>query len=58
MPKELDELVDKKVIFKVQVRPIQIRGFEGTYSVMKLTIDQTVVEKYCGEFFESQVVKF
>ncbi|XP_073158107.1 replication protein A 70 kDa DNA-binding subunit B-like [Henckelia pumila] len=52
--KEFDHLVDRKILFKVQLRTDQIRGFNGIYTVIKLTEDPTIVEKYCGDFFESQ----
>lgn len=55
MPKEFDYLVDKNVIFKIQVKTNQIRGFNGTYTVLKLTTDPSVVEKLSKELFECQV---
>ncbi|KZV23276.1 hypothetical protein F511_02177 [Dorcoceras hygrometricum] len=53
-PTEFGNLVDKKVLFKVQVRQDQIRGFNGLYTVVKLNTDHNMVEKFCGETFESQ----
>lgn len=56
IPKDFDKLVDLKVLFKVQVRSNQICGFNGTYTVIKMTADPTVVDKYYKEFFENQVI--
>ncbi|KZV28636.1 hypothetical protein F511_37650 [Dorcoceras hygrometricum] len=53
-PTEFANLEDKKVLFKVQVRRDQIRGFNGLYTVVKLSTDQNMIEKFCGETFESQ----
>lgn len=55
MPKEILDLVDRKVIFKVQVKPGQNNGFSGAYTVMKLTTNSEIIDKYGAEFLESQV---
>lgn len=56
MPKEIDDLADKRVIFKIQVKPGQTREYVGSYTVMKLTSNTPIVEKYRAKFFESQVI--
>lgn len=55
MPKEILDLVDRKVIFKVQVKPEQNNDFSGAYTVMKLTTNSEIIDKYGAEFLESQV---
>lgn len=57
MPKEIHDLVDRKVLFKVQVKPGQNSDFRGAYTVMKLTTNSDTIEKYGSEFLESQVNK-
>lgn len=52
----MNDLVDRKVLFKVQVKPGQNYMFSGSYTVMKLTTNSNIIEKY-GEFLESQVNK-
>ncbi|XP_073136986.1 replication protein A 70 kDa DNA-binding subunit B-like [Henckelia pumila] len=46
MPKKFEYLVDRNIIFKVQVKTNQNRGFNETYTLMKLITDSNVVDKF------------
>ncbi|KAH6762437.1 hypothetical protein C2S52_019870 [Perilla frutescens var. hirtella] len=50
----LESLVNKMVLFKVQVRADQIENFEYSYTVMKVTTDPNLISKYSGLYFDSQ----
>ncbi|XP_073138151.1 uncharacterized protein [Henckelia pumila] len=54
MPKYFEFIADRNVLFKVQVRANQIRGYNGIYTVIKIVTDPKIVEKYAEELFESQ----
>ncbi|KAH6775247.1 hypothetical protein C2S52_012808 [Perilla frutescens var. hirtella] len=53
-PYEIESLVNKMVLFKVQVRADQIENFEYSYTVMKVTTDPNLISKYSGLYFDSQ----
>ncbi|KAK6124574.1 hypothetical protein DH2020_041683 [Rehmannia glutinosa] len=58
IPDELASLVDKKVLFKVQVKANQVKFFTGAFSVMRLTTDPDLLKKYSNLAIDSQESDF
>ncbi|KAK6158074.1 hypothetical protein DH2020_005388 [Rehmannia glutinosa] len=53
IPTEIENLVDIKVLFKIQIKSGQI-GIHNPYPVRKLTTDDSIISKYCGLPFDTQ----
>lgn len=48
MPNEFNNLVGKRMLFKVEVPPPRDTRFERTFSIRKIAIDEGVIDKFVG----------
>ncbi|CAA0806626.1 Unknown protein [Striga hermonthica] len=54
IPDEIDNLIDMKVLFKVQIRSAQLGVSNGVYTVIKLTKDRSLISKVRGAQLDSE----
>ncbi|GER52504.1 replication protein A 70 kDa DNA-binding subunit [Striga asiatica] len=46
LPDDIYDLIDKKILFKVQVRSDQLNNYSGAYKVVGVNTDPLLIEKY------------
>ncbi|XP_015163399.1 uncharacterized protein [Solanum tuberosum] len=46
-PSELDDLIEKKFMFKVRNKELNIKGKDLSYEVVRFTDDETLLKTYC-----------
>lgn len=54
LPKEILNLVDMQVLFKIQIRNGQYGMKNGIYPVIKLIVDKAILDKYSAFFLENE----
>lgn len=54
MPKELEDICERKVIFLTAVKKEQLDNFHSVFTVMKIITDTTLISTYCSTFDEEK----
>ncbi|KAL2456263.1 Nucleic acid-binding [Abeliophyllum distichum] len=54
IPTEVESLVDRKILFKVQVKMENLDGHNDVFTVMRLTDDNNIISKYIDSNVENQ----